>query len=200
MIKTMVETFVVPEHTPLISDSEELKKWHDKVAELGLKGQSQLADGTASPVPFEHMNRGMENMFKVLCPRSYKLNDFNKTPIPLEVLGLIELAQKEGHFDKIEIWCDDTQPDPIAVGKRFNNAADRKSGYDWNMDKYLIARWGDEIVPWEQLVDKAKKRWSDARKAMIEKAKSEIALLEATIQSDATIYISGGSVKESVSF
>lgn len=145
----MVQTYVIEETKELIFDSSSIEEWKEKVNALQLQGQQTLINGDKSPVPFEFMNTVTGRIFETLCPQKSSVKEYNKTPIPLEILGLIQLAVNENHFDSIEIWYDDKSPDPVAIGIR-----DDKQNR-WVKDRYLIGRWGDVLAPLEELKIKA---------------------------------------------
>jgi len=161
----MVETFLVKESTELIHDPEKLQEWMDKCAELGLNKQLELAEPNKSPIPFEAMNEIQKRVFETICPARRNYKEYSKTAIPLEVLSLIALSEKEGYFDKIEIWADDEEPDPLAVGIV-------KTG-QWDNTKYLIARWGHEAMAFELLTQKAIMRYKKRLEISLKKKISE---------------------------
>jgi hypothetical protein len=143
----MVQKFIVEESAELIYDSDKIKEWKEKCEELGLSKQIALANGDKSPIPFEYMNTVSERVYATLCPSMEDYRQYHKTAIPLEVLSLIALSEKEHYFERIEIWYDDKTPDPIAVG--YVKAS------EYSHKKYSIARWGDALVPFDELKEKA---------------------------------------------
>lgn len=145
----MVQTFVIEETKTLIYESESIDQWKEKCDALGLDKQLALTQPGKSPVPFEFMNTVSKRVYETICPAKVEFKDYDKTPIPLEVLGLIKLCVDEKYFSKIEIWYDDKSPDPLAIGRK------SKDSYTWNDDFYLIARWGDVLRPFEELKSKA---------------------------------------------
>lgn len=159
----MVQTFVIEETKELIYDGDQIDEWKAKCQELGLENQLTLAQEGKSPVPFTFMNTVTKRVYETLCPTKVELIQYNKTPIPLEVLGLIQLSKRENYFKKIEIWYDDKTPDPIAVGKI------AKDDYDWNADLYLIARWGDVLRPFEELKEQAIKVFTNSKKIELQR-------------------------------
>jgi len=134
-MKTVVETFVIEETQELIYDNDQLEKWNRYVEELGLVGQKQIVKEDKSPIPFMHLKTSMISVFECLCPRKVNVEDYNVTPIPVEILDLIALSKREGYFETIQIWYDEKSPDPVCVGLKENNfcyvyrTADRKD-YD----------------------------------------------------------------------
>lgn len=154
----MVQTFVVDDTKSLIHDVEQIDEWRAKCESLGLTKQLDLASEEKSPIPFEYMNETAKRVYEVLCPRKVDLDRYDKTPIPVEILGLLQLSKNEKYFDKIQIWYDDKSPDPLAIGFKM------KDSYEWNADKYLIGRWGDVLRPFEELKEKAIKIFTESRR------------------------------------
>jgi hypothetical protein len=116
MMNTQVETFIIEETEPLIYDNEQLAKWHALVEKLDLKGQKKVAKQGLSPIPFLYMNQMMMRVCRTLCPSHTAIEDYDLTPIPMPVLDLVALSQKEKYFQKVEIWYDEESPDPFCVG------------------------------------------------------------------------------------
>lgn len=156
----ITETFMQEDLQTLVTDVEDLGEWKQTISELELSGQQKLATDEGSPIPFLFMNESMINMFKTLCPATDLVEDFSKGTIPLKALSAIALAKQEKYFSRIEIWYDDVDPDPIAVGFH----GDRS----YSADKYLIARWGAEAADFDKLRTQATMRWMDSKKTQLE--------------------------------
>lgn len=162
----MIQKFIVEETAELIYDSDKIDEWTSKCEELGLSHQIALAKGEGkSPIPFEYMNTVSERVYETLCPKKESYKTYHKTAIPLEVLSLIALAEKEQYFEKIEIWYDDKTPDPLAVGYV-------KEG-TYSFKKYSIARWGDVLKPFEALKEKAIEVYRNSSLISLKKKLSE---------------------------
>jgi hypothetical protein len=192
-MNTVVETFLVEETVELIYDNEKLDKWNNLVGELGLTGQTKISQKDKSPIPFMHMKTGVVNIFDVLCPRHVRVNNFDITPIPVEILDLVALSKREGYFHEIEIWYDEKQPDPACVGVVYTNwyvEADGKTikqeltktaaeelakqhesskvgNYSWYMERYLLGKWGDVKRPMSELKEIARTRFVEEDKTRI---------------------------------
>lgn len=200
-MKTVVETFVIEETESLIYDNEKLDRWNALVEELGLQGQNQIVKKDKSPIPFLHMKQSLVNIFETLCPRKFDIENFNLSPIPVEILSLVSLSKNEGYFDKIQIWADDKDPDPACIGMRHmdyysidneNNwkksfptlieATEYMAKMGWNLKKpypcnpayYLIGKWADVKHSFEQLKAMAIKRYVDSESLSLAQQKKEI--------------------------
>lgn len=147
-----VETYLVEENSPLISEPEELDKWKELIEKCGLEGQKTLTKENKSPIPFPAMTVQMTAVYKTLCPRTTKASEYSTTAIPVRVLSMIALAVGECYFDEIEIWADDKNPDPIVVGVK------KDTVQSWRETRYILARWGDELRSFPELIKLAIER------------------------------------------
>lgn len=192
-MKTVVETYIIEETQELIYDNERLDKWNEHVSTLGLIGQTKIQAKDKSPIPFLHMKEPLVNVFTQLCPRHVNITEYDKTPIPVEILDLAALSVKESYFNKIEIWYDDKAPDPACVGLkgeyliynkswncigRYNTREEmieaKANNLEYHTDHfniighYLIGRWADVKASLEQLTEKAKKLFIASGKSNID--------------------------------
>lgn len=180
-MKTVVETFIIEETQDLIYDNEKLDKWNDHVSQLGLTGQTKIAKPEKSPIPFMHIKRSLQNVFECLCPRKVQVEEYDVTPIPVEILELIALSKRENYFNEIMIWYDDKNPDPVCVGltceyysyqssssrtENFKTKAEVEaikgsswSVYSTNEKLYLLGKWADVKHSFEELKEMATKRF-----------------------------------------
>lgn len=161
------------ETTTLIYNADELDEWKEQIEKLELEGQKTLASPDKSPVPFPFMNYTMGVVYATLCPRKFPVEKYDKTPIPLRVLSALALARQEGYFNKIEVWIDDQEPDPVLIGYRWP-----ESGSEWSADKYILARWGDEIRPFGELREKALDRLTAAWEITLDEARTTLATID----------------------
>jgi hypothetical protein len=164
-----VEIYLEPELLEMVGSEEVTAEWKQLAEELGMEGQLKLIASKSSeendknPSPYVHMNKKAENVFAILCPEVVDYKKYDKSTIPREVLKEIALAEKEKFFDKICIWYDDASPDPLVVGYI------KVGTYEYV--KHMIARFGDEVLPFEVLerkaIDRLKKRITDKLKATL---------------------------------
>lgn len=193
-MKTIVETFVIEETAELIYDNEKLDKWNELVGELGLEGQTKLVQPERSPIPFMPMNNSLTNILQTLCPRSVQVEDYNVSPIPVEILDLISLSKREAYFQSVEIWYDEKSKDPFCVGitgswkevswyansvkeledvefkskKEVINAGG-KHPYFMEKQKYLLGKWADVKHSFDELKQMATKRFIGERENELKK-------------------------------
>lgn len=110
----VVQTYLMEEVEQLIYNNEQLDEWQALSKELGIKENTSVDN--KSPVPFMVMNQTTIETFKELCPTSTEFKKYSQMPIPLEILRLIKMGLSEQHFQKVEIWYDEKDADPVAVG------------------------------------------------------------------------------------
>lgn len=183
-MKTVVETFVIEETAELIYDDDKLTQWNELVEELNLEGQTKIVSEDKSPIPFMHLKQSLVNVFETLCPRKVLVEEYNVTPIPVEILELVALSKRENHFKKIEIWYDDKSPDPACIastgywaeishysdsnklleGKQYDskqeviNAGGKHPSF-YTAEKYLLGKWADVKHTFEELKKMATDRY-----------------------------------------
>ena len=167
----MVETYVESELQDLITDAEKTEEWCKKIEELGLDGQKSLIEGKKSPIPFPVMNSSMQHVYESLCPSKQEVKEYNRTTIPSRVLEMIGLCVKENYFEKLAIWFNEVSADPILVGKH-----DKK--------EYLVARWGDELRSFPELLQMA-------RANKIDKGRRELMAELSSLEHDVDRYFEG---------
>lgn len=148
-----VEIYSEPELQEMVSskNNEELETWKELVATLDMEGQQSLVSGDKqSPSPYMYMTDHTVCIFGILCPVAVDYKKYNKTTIPVAVLKEIAYCNEMQMFDSIKIWYDDVEKDPVVVGyiRNPNNSP----------TLHLIARFGDEVLPFEILREKALKR------------------------------------------
>lgn len=169
-----VEIYLQDEETnTLVYNPEELDQWKAQIEKLELEGQKTLASPDKSPVPFPFMNYTMGVVYSTLCPRKFTVEEYDKTPIPLRVLSALALARQEGYFNKIEVWIDDQEPDPVLIGYRWP-----EGGSHWSADKYILARWGDEIRPFGELREKALQRLTASWSVALDEARATLSAID----------------------
>lgn len=205
-MKTVVETFVIEETAELIYDNEKLDKWNEHIKELGLTGQTKIVQPTKSPIPFMHMKTSLRNVFQCLCPKKVKVEEYDVTPIPVEILDLIALSKRENYFQEIQIWYDDKSPDPACVGlsceyysylsgsERTGNYKTKAeveaikssnwSVYETNEKYYLLGKWADVKHSFEELKAMATKRFiaeeGNKKRKAVKEAQRDLDDLEQT--------------------
>lgn len=112
----MVEIYQNTELNDVCFEVEKLQEWNELNKELGLTKQLDFTKSSDSPIPYPWINTSMERIFETLCPRKVNYKEYDKTPIPLEVLKQLAYSVKENHCNNYEVWYDDKTPDPFLIG------------------------------------------------------------------------------------
>jgi len=186
------ETYLIDECLELIEDPEKLDDWHRLVKEMDLEGQKSVASGECSPVPFERMNEADDIIFSKVFPRKVDLHTFNDCAIPLTVLSVVALCEKEKYFETIEVWTNPTDDDPVVVGRR-----KMKGKYGEVTAKYLLARFGNALLPFEAIKEKAREILVKERKARLNKARVKLEGLIGSCEVDVDLAVTTGDNPES---
>lgn len=172
------EIFVEPELQEL-EQREAAADWFELASELGLSAQISLADKSEErkAPPYMYIDPKTHMIIQTLCPCKVDYAQYQASTIPLDVMQEIKKCIKNGWYEKIHIYYDNISPDPFVVGEY------AETSNSWRKHYHLIARWGAELVPMEQLEDNAVARLrSEAKGALLEmKAKVEVALSDVDI-------------------
>jgi hypothetical protein len=171
-----VEVYLEPELEEMVGSVEVTEEWKQLAEELGMEGQLKLItpksgeESDKNPSPYIHMNAKAERVFAILCPEVVDYKKYDKSTIPRDVLREIAMAERLKFFDKICIWYDDASPDPLVVGYI------KMGSYEYV--KHMIARFGDELLPFEELERKSINR---LKKRMTDKLKSSLSAIDSTV-------------------
>ena len=144
--------FLIKEHETTLFEPSEIEQWKTLVNELGLVEQERLIQENKSPLPFSLMTEAEDTIYKKILPQQVDYKKYSEEAIPLQVLDVIALCLKEQYFDKIQIWYNRNNPDPMVIGQLFPSDNARANNYYWNMNNYIIAQWGPKIKPLSNLL------------------------------------------------
>lgn len=163
-----VETYEVEEATSNHPEvTEEVSKLID---ELGLVGQLDIATSeTGAPVPYRKMTEDEQFAYGQLMPAQTAVEAYKSGPIPLRVLQVLAYARSLNFFQKFEVWHpeDARIDDPILVGIT-------KHERGWGEINWLLARWGDCLKPFEEMLVLAGRHWRDTMIAAAHKALGQV--------------------------
>lgn len=118
------------------------------IESLGLVGQQKLViPETGERSPYRKMTAEEKYVISVVCPKKTEVKKYADSPIPVRVLQVA--AHAMDLFKHVTVWHPDNadEKDPYLVGSQ-------SDGYS-TTEYYLLARWGDELLPWKELVKKA---------------------------------------------
>jgi hypothetical protein len=172
-----VETFEVTEvcENTVLADEASIAMFE----KLGLTGQMTLVGKAANGqeksavCPYREMKPEENKVYRLLCPQVTSVEDFQASAIPLRVLQVLEHAKSLDLFLYFEIWAaEGAVKDPVLVAKkeRYTNTV------------FILARWGEELDAWPQLVKKALELWKakvrEELESIIEKVKTDLIAVE----------------------
>lgn len=179
-----VETYEVPE--VMHDGSTECEAEAVALIEsLGLDGQRSLIkkddSGNGVRAPYRKMTLEEKTVYKAILPRSVSLAKYSDGVIPLRVLQVAAHAKEL--YDHVQVWCPENadDPDPLLVGLNGTDYSPRET--------FILARWGEVLVPFAELSKKACGMIRDARRNAIQKimAECEAALARADSIPDSVV-------------
>jgi hypothetical protein len=185
-----VETYEVTELTtaerePLDPDAVEM------IEALGLEGQRRFVgtagdNETPAVIPYRLMSEEELRVYRTLFPERTALQKYSGEPIPLRVLQVASHAKGLSDLRKLEVWhpkAGTEYRDPLLVGEA--------GQHSWNPDFYLLARWGDVLLPFEELRDLAAKKLSARWQAEAQEVRSRADGLLSSLDSRVRSYLHG---------
>lgn len=149
------------------------------IEKLGLTGQTQLMTknpaGDRSVVPYNKMTDEEEAVYSVLFDERSSAESYAAGPIPIRVLQVIAFAREM--FERLEIWGPrrgGRKDDPVLIGIRKTD--------QWTNSRYLLARWGDALKPFNELRKLAAEKSRETVKSALLKVRHEVELDIATLE------------------
>lgn len=162
------------------------------IEELELQGQQALVKkdedtGDVKRVPYLEMTKQEKAVYQACYPRAESVQEYSAGLIPLRVLQVIAHARQL--FDKVLIWHDREikDPDPILVGR---------IGGDYDGRHFLLARWGEALVPFAEILERAQTRLRERYRKLCAAKRSEVDLFEVHIEAHVDKKLDGGHVSE----
>lgn len=167
-----IEEIKNSELSTMAADSEAI----ELIEKLGLAGQKQLLNPeTASRFPYPALTKLQELVFTCLFPQKTTLHEFGNEIIPLRVLQVAAYCRDFKQTFWLEVWHSAiAKQDPILIGR---------SG-QWSGQQYLLARWGDALLTFEELVIKARPIYEGQCKAKLQKIRSAVITKEAELPAE----------------
>ena len=174
-MKTEVKIYREQETEELVLDSTQEEKYNSLMQELGIEKPNK---GQKKPSVYLPLNDFTHNCLQILCPQKSNYKNYKASTIPVEVLEVIAYCEENKLFDKLYIYSDTTDPDPVLIGENYMSDEDREKDYSWRMNRFLIARWGDCAFELPELVEKAKQRVEKKIKHFYSEIKGQISSFE----------------------
>lgn len=184
----MTEIFIEPELQDL-ELAENSAEWFEIASSLNLDQQLQHADRSEEKKAPTYMHADPKTLriMKTLCPVEVVYSKYSVSTIPLDVLKEIKKCEENGWYAQIKILYDDKSPDPFVIG--FTHAES-----NWDRAVHVIARWGNELLPWEALEVKAIARIKMEAKDALLDVKHKIDTALSDIEHFATQLLNGREV------
>lgn len=184
MTTMLVETYEVPEVAGIDGERESDAEAIELIDRLGLNGQKALVNrDSGERFPYRPMTDAERKIYNVLLPKQTNIKEYKEAPIPLRVLQIAAHAstvKMDGGiaFSEIQVWSAKSAEvkDQILVGKH-------GSTYDYTL--YLLARWGEVLLPLDELKKLAiKTRFEEIRSAAAKIAAQAQAKLASLVECD----------------
>ena len=149
-----IETFELRTET---GDPEVLEDLYSDEAEelidlLGLEGQRSLraerttdgGDTTKVTNPYRLMTREEQAIYSAILTETKRLKTYDSGPVPLRVMQIAAHASSVIPNMELEVWQvpDAAAGDPLLVGRVSEK---------YTAKFYMLARWGDALIPLEEL-------------------------------------------------
>lgn len=141
-----VETFEIEESDEVSTPAVE-QEAIELIEKLNLAGQKSLVRVDESDrlvrIPYPKMTAAEDHVYDAIFPTHTSVVRYDAGIIPIRVLQVISHAKEL--FSDVEVWHRRVKdPDPILVGRTAGR------------EKYLLARWGDALKPFSELVEEAR--------------------------------------------
>jgi hypothetical protein len=164
-----IETFEVEQTSSEIAVLAQDAAAVELCEKLGLKGQLTRSESkTLTRNPYRQIQADEAFVYAVLCPERTRPEEYSAEPIPLRVLQVFSHAKELGIYDRFEIWSarHASVKDPVLVG------IIKQGG--WQDVVYILARWGKELIPVDEMLPAAYKKWHAERMAALLKVKGQV--------------------------
>lgn len=190
-----IETYEIEEATTEGREPAEVEAVAvQMIEEMGLEGQKRLLkpqkheDGdTFTRIPYPRMKAEEEKVYSVLFESQVDVGEHDAGIIPLRVLQVV--AHARSLFEEVEVWYPEVHdPDPVLVGKR------RPPGRTYGWEFFLLARWGDVLVPFEELRERAIIKLRKDWKRKLEEATAKARQFEANLETNLLSYFAGSYI------
>lgn len=189
-----VETF-----EDITTDEQNGQRINEEVSEealalidtLGLEGQRSLVHRATVGVdevverrmPYRQITLEESRIYQLVMPEKTDLSSFDLGPIPLRVLQVA--AHAKPMMDELVVWHQaNVKEDPVLVGHT-------GSPYSRERKTYILARWGEVLVPLDELRVKARDILLAKMKLAISEGRAEIDQFESTLKDAAAVFLQG---------
>lgn len=143
------------------------------IESLELEGQKKLftsSNGAMAPHPYRAMTKEEAAVFGILFPNITEATAYSDGPMPLRILQVIShvksLAREDMAFIGVmhpEKFVDD----PVLFAQKTH----------WSGTRYILARWGKALEPFEDLKKKAFQKATEATASKLRNIQRQIQML-----------------------
>lgn len=152
------------------------------IEKMGLAGQRRLVSSDGAKVavmPYQAMTAEELAVYDLLFPTHDNLGEYSAGPIPMRVLQVAALATEREWFARMEVWHKRTgsaKDDPVLIGVTVQRVpfGAGSAGHWTRESRYLLARWGDALKPYRELLVDAAAIARSRIKSAIVKVRTEI--------------------------
>jgi len=161
------------------------------IESLDLGGQRSLLvkkevddETTERRLPYRILTLEEARVFGALFPERTRLARYGASPIPLRVL---QVAAHAAELDLVlTVWHTRVPAaDPILIGERKNPER------TWETERYLLARWGSALEPFDELRERAAKVLAANVRASLRVAQQQIESAIGVVDSYVTLHLQG---------
>lgn len=137
--------------------TDEFNEAEDKERQELLQTLGLEQKQTEKNIPFPELSSSQLKAIRIMYPNVAEALQY-RNYIPTPVLRTINTWKP--HFNSMKIYSNHDQ-DPVLVGEEGNT---------W----FLLARWGEELYPLNQMIEKARQAYEIGRRALLEAALNNV--------------------------
>jgi hypothetical protein len=143
------------------------------IEKLGLKGQQELMNPeTGTRFQYPRLTKLQRLVYLTNFPEITEISQFKHEIIPIRVLQVAAFCRDFPQTQYLEVWHSAIpRQDPILIGKKER----------WSSEEYLLARWGESLLSFQELVEKAKPILQAKYKSKMAKLRAKLGEMESEI-------------------
>lgn len=131
-------------------------------------------DTQEQKLEFGRLTAEEAGVYSVICPdkKTINANKILEYPMPDRCLEIVKMTLQDNLFIRYDIWESEMAEvyDPILIGRK----VEPSRPYSWADTLFLIARWGKELLPFNELKTIAHSKLKDTLILSAIKVKAQI--------------------------
>ncbi len=138
--------------------------------------------------PYRRMTVEEFRVYDQLFASKTEVSRYGAASIPLRVLQVAAHATTVQEFNKLEVWhptSSSLDRDPVLV------AIASDPDHSWLEEQWILARWGETLVPFEELKERAVRMLATEARATAERLKAFASGVLETLESTVPAYLGG---------